>query len=201
MGGPARPAKKPADPATRRDGVRAIRRPDLYAGPMITNGVGYDSWPIPSVKAMRATAPLLARLPAAALKPALGVLLARGHDDRARARSPWGVHLPSVLRTRRRGGDGPAGQRARRPGHAGRPGPAADAAPSRPGRGVADQFQKIDYGERFAREFGTTVPRKRGASPPSTPVPVPGWSGSAAARGLHHRDHACPGQDQPSFRT
>lgn len=50
--------------------IAAVRRPDLCAGLMITNGIGYDSWPIPSVKAMRAAAPLLSRLPAAALEPA-----------------------------------------------------------------------------------------------------------------------------------
>ena len=41
--------------------MAAVRRPDLCAGLMITNGIDYDSWPIPSVKAMRAAAPLLRR--------------------------------------------------------------------------------------------------------------------------------------------
>jgi pimeloyl-ACP methyl ester carboxylesterase len=72
--------------------IAAVLRPDLLAGLMITNGIGYDSWPIPSVKAMRAAAPLLSRLPAVALKPAFGVLLARGHDDKERARESLGVH-------------------------------------------------------------------------------------------------------------
>ncbi len=62
--------------------IAAVRRPDLCSGLLIANGVGYDSWPIPSVKAMAAAAPLLSRLPARALKPALAVLVARGHDDR-----------------------------------------------------------------------------------------------------------------------
>ena len=66
--------------------IAAVRRPDSCAGLMITNGIGYDSWPIPSVKAMCATAPLLSRLPAVALEPAFGVLLARGPTTRARRR-------------------------------------------------------------------------------------------------------------------
>lgn len=59
---------------------------------MLTNAVGYDSWPIPSVKLMQAAAPVLSRLPAAAIKPALGMLIARGHDDRSVARESLGVH-------------------------------------------------------------------------------------------------------------
>jgi len=72
--------------------ISAVREPQRCAGLLITNGIGYDSWPIPSVKLMRAAAPLLATLPAAALKPALGVLLARGHGTRAQAREALGVH-------------------------------------------------------------------------------------------------------------
>jgi len=60
--------------------IAAVRRPELCAGLLLTNAIGYDSWPIPSVRAMRAAAPLLSRLPAAALAPALGGLLLRGHD-------------------------------------------------------------------------------------------------------------------------
>lgn len=143
--------------------IAAIRRPDLCAGLMITNGVGYDSWPIPSVKAMRATAPLLARLPVAALKPMLSVLLARGHDDRVRAGESLGVHLRPYAE--HGGGAAMARQVS-----------ALDVRdtlavqdrlptlrlPARVVWGVADQFQKIEYGERFARDLGTTVRRIEG---------------------------------------
>ncbi len=53
--------------------IAAVREPQRCAGLLITNGIAYDSWPIPSVKVMRAAAPLLAMLPAIALKPALNV--------------------------------------------------------------------------------------------------------------------------------
>ncbi len=52
--------------------IAAVRRPELCAGLLITNGIGYDSWPIPSVKAMRAASSLLAHLPAIALNPHSG---------------------------------------------------------------------------------------------------------------------------------
>ncbi|HVM28041.1 MAG TPA: alpha/beta hydrolase [Mycobacteriales bacterium] len=143
--------------------IAAVRRPDLCAGILITNGIGYDSWPIPSVKAMRATAPLLARLPALALKPAFGVLLARGHDDVAKAKEALGVHhRPYAAHG---GGAAMARQVAaldvrdtiavqgRLPGL---------GKPARVVWGVADQFQKVEYGERFARDLGTPLRRIEG---------------------------------------
>jgi pimeloyl-ACP methyl ester carboxylesterase len=140
--------------------IAAVRRPDLCAGLMITNGIGYDSWPIPSVKAMRATAPLLSRLPAAALKPALGVLLARGHDDNGVARESLAVHFRPYAE---HGGGAAMARQVR----------ALDVqdtlavqdrlpalhVPARVVWGVADQFQKVKYGERFARDLGTTLRR------------------------------------------
>ena len=143
--------------------IAAVRRPDLCAGLMITNGIGYDSWPIPSVKAMRAGAPVLSRLPAAALRPALALLLARGHDDAARARESLPVH--SRPYADHGGGAAMADQVT-----------ALDVrdtlavqdrlpdlgVPARVVWGVADQFQRIAYGERFARDLGTTVRRIEG---------------------------------------
>jgi len=143
--------------------IAAVRRPDLCAGLMITNGIGYDSWPIPSVKAMRAAAPLLSRLPAAALKPALAMLLARGHDDLSIARESLGVH--SRPYAEHGGGAAMARQvssldvqdtiavQDRLP---------ALGVPARIVWGVADPFQKLAYGERFARDLGTTVRRIEG---------------------------------------
>jgi len=143
--------------------IAAVRRPDLCAGLMITNGIGYDSWPIPSVKMMRATAPVLSRLPAAALKPALGLLIARGHDDAARADESLAVHYRPYAE--HGGGAAMARQVS-----------ALDVrdtltvqdqlptlgVPARVVWGAADQFQKIEYGERFARDLGTTVRRIEG---------------------------------------
>jgi pimeloyl-ACP methyl ester carboxylesterase len=143
--------------------IAAVRRPDLCSGLMITNGVGYDSWPIPAVKAIRATAAVVSRLPAAVLKPTLGVLLARGHDDAARAKESLGVHYRAYAD--HGGGAAMARQAA-----------ALDArdtiavqdqlpgldVPARIVWGTADQFQKLEYGERFARDLGTTLRRIEG---------------------------------------
>jgi pimeloyl-ACP methyl ester carboxylesterase len=143
--------------------IAAVRRPDLCAGLLITNGIGYDSWPIPSVKAMRAAAPLLARLPALALKPSLAVLLARGHDTRSRGQEALGVHFGPYARH----GGGAAMARQVAALDVQDTLAVQDALPTLgvPARivwGVADPFQKVEYGERLARDLGTTVRRIEG---------------------------------------
>jgi len=143
--------------------IAAVRRPDLCAGLMITNGIGYDSWPIPSVKAMRATAPLLSKLSAVALKPARGVLLARGHDDAGVAKESLGVHHRPYAE--HGGGAAMARQVTAldvQDSAAVQDRLAELKVPARIVWGVADQFQKVEYGERFARDLGTTVRRIEG---------------------------------------
>jgi pimeloyl-ACP methyl ester carboxylesterase len=144
--------------------IAAVRRPHACAGLLITNGMGYDSWPIPSVKAMRLGSPLIAKLPAAALNPALGVLLLRGHDTTAAAKEALDVHSRPYAQH----GGGVAMARQVAALDVQDTLQVQDALPSLrvPARvvwGVADPFQKIEYGERFARDLGTTVRRIEGA--------------------------------------
>ena len=143
--------------------IAAVRRPDLCAGLLITNGIGYDSWPIPSVKAMRTASPLLSWLPALALRPSLAVLLVRGHDDLSMARQSLGVHYRPYAE--HGGGAAMARQVSAldvRDTLAVQDRIATLTMPARIVWGVADQFQKIEYGERFARDLGTTVRRIEG---------------------------------------
>ena len=60
--------------------ILAVRRPDFVAG-LLTNTIAYDSWPIPSVKILRALSPLVERLPRPALTPVFASFLYRGHDN------------------------------------------------------------------------------------------------------------------------
>ena len=143
--------------------IAAVRQPQRCAGLMITNGIGYDSWPIPSVKAMRAGAPLLAKMPAVALKPALAMLLARGHDTAARTKEALGVHYAPYAEH----GGGAAMARQVSALDVRDTLAVQDALPTLgvPARivwGVADPFQKVEFGERFARDLGTTVQRIEG---------------------------------------
>ena len=76
--------------------ILATTSTDRVAGLGVVNGVCYDAWPVPLVRALKATWPALQLLPpmavAAALRPALRTLFA--HQDRAaphiaRMVEPW----------------------------------------------------------------------------------------------------------------
>lgn len=135
--------------------IAAVREPSLCAGLVLTNSIGYDSWPIPSVKLMRASGPLLARAPDAALRAILGVLMFRGHDDEAVARQSLSIHFAPYVR---HGGGRALLRQVRaldvRDTLAVQDDlPSLRALPARVVWGAADQFQKIEYGERFARDL------------------------------------------------
>lgn len=74
--------------------ILAVRHPSLVGGLVLTNAITHDSWPIPSVKALRATAELSEHLPSLAVKAIFTTLFARGHDDPARAEEAMDVHWP-----------------------------------------------------------------------------------------------------------
>lgn len=143
--------------------IVAVRYPELCAGLFLTNSIAYDSWPIPSVKAMRAMAPLTRRLPNTAGKQVVRTLMLRGHDNPAKAREAVEKHwLPY---TRDGGADTLVRQMeslnvkdtldvADRLSHIHRP--------ARVVWGAADQFQKIEYGERLARDLQVPLRRIEG---------------------------------------
>lgn len=140
--------------------IAAVRRPELCAGLLLTNAIGYDSWPIPSVKALNATGPLVSHLPKAAGKQILRVLMTRGHDNKSLVDESLDLHWQPYAR------------------HAGaaslvRQVEALDVhdtlaivdalpgltVPARIVWGEADPFQKIEYGERFARDLSAPLHR------------------------------------------
>ncbi|WP_104522960.1 alpha/beta fold hydrolase [Blastococcus atacamensis] len=138
--------------------IAAARAPGRFSGIVLTNAVCYDSWPIPSVKAMRSAAPALRYLPELVLYPSFVQLLHRGHDDRARALESIGVHWQHYV------AHGAARSLMRQVS-------ALDVAdtlavadelpalglPARVVWGDADRFQKVEYGRRLAADLGTTL--------------------------------------------
>ena len=78
--------------------IAAVRRPDLCAGLLLTNAIGYDSWPIPSVKALRASAPMARHLPNVVGKQILRLLMLRGHRDKAVAAESLALHWQPYAR-------------------------------------------------------------------------------------------------------
>lgn len=140
--------------------IAAVRNPGLCAGLFLTNAIGYDSWPIPSVKAMRAVGGLVGSLPNPAAKQVVRILMLRGHDDRARAEEALELHWHRYAEH-----DGAAALiRQMRALNVRDTLAVADELPKLnvPARIVwdaADRFQKLSYGERFARDLKAPLTR------------------------------------------
>lgn len=140
--------------------IAAVRAPERFSGLVLTNAVCYDSWPIPSVKAMARASGLLRHLPHAALYPSFVQLLVRGHDDGAVARESIGVHWQAYVSH----GAAPALMAQVRALDVRDTLAVADQLPKLglPARvvwGEADRFQKLSYGERLAADLDTEVRR------------------------------------------
>lgn len=140
--------------------IAAVRRPELWGGLLLTNAIGYDSWPIPSVKAMRAMGSLVERLPDALFKPIFSSFLQLGHDDSEIARESIALHWRPYADH----GGAAAFVRQVRSLDVRDTLAVEDRLPdldvaARIVWGASDRFQKVEYAERFARDLGTTVRR------------------------------------------
>lgn len=138
--------------------IAAVRASGQFSGLVLTNSVSYDSWPIPSVKAMQRVAPVLAFLPQLLMYPTFVQLIYRGHDDRKVALESiaehWGPYVShGAARSMMRQVAALDVQDTldiadRLPGL---------VLPARVVWGEADTFQKIKYGERLAADLGTEL--------------------------------------------
>lgn len=138
----------------------AVRHRELCAGVFLTNSICYDSWPIPSVKAMGAFSPVVERLPDFMAKQILRTLMARGHDDSSEGRAALNVHWQPYLEH----GGAQALIRQIKSLNVKDTLSVAQALPkldipARIAWGAADQFQKIEYGERLARDLDAPLRR------------------------------------------
>ncbi|WP_246633614.1 alpha/beta fold hydrolase [Pseudonocardia nigra] len=177
--------------------IATVHAPHRFAGLVLTNAVCYDSWPIPSVKAMQRGAPVLRHLPEVALYPTFMQLLHRGHDDRARALESIGVHWRHYV------AHGAARSLMRQVSALDMQDTLAVAdrlptlrLPAHVVWGAADRFQKIGYGQRLAADLAARPARcrrRRGDAPPGPPRRVAG----AAGAGRRRRRPA----DEPDRRT
>jgi pimeloyl-ACP methyl ester carboxylesterase len=153
--------------------IAAVERPERCAGLVLTNAISSDSWPIPSVRAMRAAPGLVAQTPAPLLRATLGLLLARGHDDQVVARESLEVHF------RHYAAHDAGAAIARQVSALDVRDTLAVAdrlgelrVPTRVVWGLADRFQKAHYGERLARDLGTrpwAIPRGKHFTPEDHP--------------------------------
>jgi pimeloyl-ACP methyl ester carboxylesterase len=126
---------------------------------VLANAVCYDSWPIPSVRALRAAGPVTGRLP----MPAFKALVARGHDDPAIVRESLALHLEPY---RCHGGAAALAWQVRWL----RTADTLQVAdwqrdlqlPVRVVWGAADPFQRLPYGQRLAWDLRTELRRIEG---------------------------------------
>lgn len=140
--------------------IAAVRDRDRCRGLFLTNAISYDSWPIPSVAVTSAVGAVARHMPLPALREFLHLFLKRGHVTGEQADEAFATHWPHY-----EANDGTeafvrqvqsldnADTRA-----------IQDELPSlnRPARivwGVADQFQKIEYGERLASDLSAPLRR------------------------------------------
>ena len=145
--------------------VAATLQPDRCLGLLLTNAIGYDSWPIPSVKMIRATGGVVRHLPDGAIRTGIfGMLMARGHDDPHVADESLSLHWEPYATH----GAGDALVRQMRALDVDDTLSVADRLPSLRGKparvvwGDADQFQKPEYGARFASDLGVPFERIEG---------------------------------------
>jgi pimeloyl-ACP methyl ester carboxylesterase len=143
--------------------ILAVHHPELVRGLVLTNAICYDSWPIPSIKAMQAMGLVVERLPDGVFRFVYGNFLQQGHDDRQRARESIGEHWPYYERA----GGAAAMIRQVSSLDVNDTLAVADQIPhlSLPARivwGAVDRFQKIGYGYRLAYELGAPLDRIEG---------------------------------------
>jgi pimeloyl-ACP methyl ester carboxylesterase len=156
--------------------IAAVHEPSGCSGLVLANSIAYDSWPIPSVKLMRALGPAVQRTPRSVFRRIFAAFIDQGHDDRQRARESAAAHWA--------GYDHPDGAAAFvRQIRSLRTADTLEVAarltdlrvPAGVVWGAADRFQKLAYGERLARDLHAdirTVDRGKHFTPEDHPDEV-----------------------------
>lgn len=144
--------------------IAAVRRPAVVAGILITNSIAYDSWPIPSVKMMRTLGPVIRHLPQRIVKAMVAPLFIRGHDDQQIARESLELHWSRYAAD----GGGAAlidqmnALDVKDTLAIADELPRLRGIPARVIWGAADPFQKVEYGERLARDLAAPLEQIEG---------------------------------------
>ncbi len=140
--------------------IAAVRNRELCRGLFFTNAICYDSWPIPSVNPTAATGAVVRHMPTAPFREFLRMFYRRGHVSAEQAEEAFKAHVPHY-----EAHDGAAAlvRQVQSLDNADTRAVADDLPrlrlPARIAWGEADQFQKIEYGERLARDLGAPLRR------------------------------------------
>lgn len=140
--------------------IAAVRNPGLARGLFLTNAIGYDSWPIPSVDMMDSFGGIVEHFPQPVFKPIYSGFLRLGHDNQEIASESIEEHWRHyaahdaaeafIRQVRSLNVQDTLAVRDDLP---------KLNVPARIVWGEADQFQKVRFGEFFATDLGTTLQR------------------------------------------
>lgn len=140
--------------------IAAVRHPEMVTGLLLTNAISYDSWPIPLVAAVKESGSVAEHAPDGDFQQLLKMMYSKGHETDAAAEAAYEAHAPHYERH----GGAEAFVRQTQALHVEDTQAIADDLPSLsiPARivwGAADEFQKIEYGERLAKDLSAPLRR------------------------------------------
>ena len=171
--------------------IVAVNHPQMVSGLLLTNAISYDSWPVPLVDAVAKTGSIAKHAPDGSFHKLLEMMFSKGHETEAAAKAAYDAHAPHYEAH----GEAEAFVRQAQSLDVEDTKAIADqlpglSMPARNVRGAADEFQKLDYGERLSQERKSPLHSTAGAKP-STPTAPRG--GGAGARGGRWAWGACGG--------
>lgn len=151
----------------------ALKHPMKVAGIVLTNSIGYGSWPIPRVKMLRAMSSGVEHVPPALLLQLMRNFMKAGHDDPDIAKDSLAVHYANYTGP----GGPPAFARQLRSLNVRDTEWIGDRLrdlriPARIVWGAADKFQKLKYGQKLARQLNahlTEIPEGKHFVPEDHP--------------------------------
>lgn len=140
--------------------IAAVRHPEMVSGLLLTNAISYDSWPVPLVSAVAKTGSIAKHAPDGSFHQLLKMMFSKGHETDAAAQAAFDTHAPHYSRH----GEAEAFVRQAQSLNVEDTKAIAGqlptlAVPARIVWGAADEFQKIEYGERLATDLGAPLRR------------------------------------------
>lgn len=143
--------------------IVAVRHPERVSGLLLTNAICYDSWPVPLVSAVAKTGSITKHAPDGSFHQLLKLMFSKGHETEAAAEAAYEAHAPHYQAH----GEAEAFVRQAQSLDVEDTKTIADQLPhlTMPARivwGAADEFQKIEYGERLAKDLRAPLRRIEG---------------------------------------
>lgn len=134
--------------------VAAVRNPEMVSGLFLTNAICYDSWPVPLIKGVAKAGSILEHAPDGSLHQLLKMMFSKGHETDAAAKAAFDAHVHHYDQH----GGAEAFVRQAQSLNVDDTQTIADrlptlGIPARVAWGAADEFQKLEYGERLASDL------------------------------------------------